>query len=268
VGGFPLSTKRSIIFIFNMENLFKGHFVADGSDTLITLRIHLAQRKYQFVIKEIGPQPTSTETRCLALLATYLQAKDANNDAAMAQVVASVEAERESHVSGNAAILLASVFYHEERLEDALLCLEKHPKHLECNALAIQCYLAMHQTDLAKQLVDSCKAFGEDDVICQLGECWYQLVSAGKAQSAFYAYEEIGGSSPSVAMLNAQAVAQLALGRFEEASSLLQQCMDQGTDANVLVNTAVNKHLNGASMDQTASLIKYSLRGLLMCIVS
>lgn len=58
--------------------------------------------------------------------------------------------------------------------------------------------------------------------------CWRK--GGEKYQEAFYIYEEFGqsgGSEPSLKVLNGQAAANIALGRYPEAESLLLEALNK-----------------------------------------
>lgn len=94
----------------------------------------------------------------------------------------------------------------------------------------MQIYLLMDRLDLARNEVASTKSWAEDALLLQMMEAWVDLrVGGEKYQEAFYIYEEFGQSNTAqtVKVLNGQAAANLALGRYPEAESLLLEAQNK-----------------------------------------
>lgn len=87
------------------------------------------------------------------------------------------------------------------------------------------------------------KRWAQDSLLVNLAESYLGLRIGGeKYQSAYYVFEELAQapSSSSCRTLVGQAVAELHLGRLEEAEVALQQALDKkGDDADALANMLV-----------------------------
>jgi len=228
----------------------------------IHYRSAIALRKYNYVINDIGTATQSSDLAFIRSFAQYLQAHDNADADKMDAIIAELEKEledKDGHLSVNQTVVLSSVYYYEERYDDALKLLERYPKNLECNALTIQTYLSLHRPELAQQTLDAMKAYAEDHIICQLAECWVNLFTpSGKYQTAFYTLEELGGSVPSNPILNAQAVSHMSQGRFQEASSLLQEIVSKnGNEPNAFVNLSVQGNLTGQSKEASETYVNH-----------
>lgn len=74
----------------------------------------------------------------------------------------------------------------------------------------------------------------------------YSAQGGEKYQEAFYVFEEMAQAGSSSQGLLSQAIAEIHLGRFEEAESALQQALAQFPDnADVLADCAVLAGLSG-----------------------
>merc|ERR1712000_428969 len=107
-----------------------------------------------------------------------------------------------------------------------------------------QVHLSQNRTDLAVKEVHAAKRWANDSLLINLAESWTNLREGGseKYQSAFYVYEELasapGNTSPTA--LVGQAVAEIHLGRVEEAEAALQQAMGmEGADVQAIANSVV-----------------------------
>jgi len=127
--------------------------------------------------------------------------------------------------------------------EEALALLSQHQGNLEAVALIVQIHLQQNRNDLAVKEVAAARRWAQDSLLVNLAESWVGLRLGGeKYQQAFYVYEELAQApaTSSVRSLVSQAVAELHLGRTEEAEQALEQAMKKEpqfaeTIANLLV---------------------------------
>ncbi|KAK5657317.1 hypothetical protein OQA88_3381 [Cercophora sp. LCS_1] len=112
--------------------------------------------------------------------------------------------------------------------EEALALLSQHQGSLEAVALIVQIHLQQNRTDLAVKEVAAARRWAQDSLLVNLAESWVGLRLGGeKYQQAFYVFEELAQApaTSSVRSLVSQAVAELHLGRTEEAQSALEQAV-------------------------------------------
>lgn len=117
-------------------------------------------------------------------------------------------------------------------------------------SLLVQIHLQQNRTDLALKEVAAAKRWAQDSLLINLAEAWTNLRVGGqeKYQSAYYVYEELasapGTTSPTA--LVGQAVAELHLGRYEEAESALSQALEgQNADVQAVANALVLQYVIG-----------------------
>lgn len=110
-------------------------------------------------------------------------------------------------------------------------------------ALIVQIRLSQNRTDLAIKEVQTAKRWAQDSLLVNLAESWVGLrVGGEKYQQAYYVFEELAQapSSSTSRTLVGQAVAELHLGRTEEAEVALQQALEKSpADADALANMIV-----------------------------
>ncbi|KAG0162232.1 hypothetical protein DFQ28_001220 [Apophysomyces sp. BC1034] len=216
-------------------------------------RSYIAQGKCNLVITDIG-NDVEAPLKAVKLLALYTQAKqkDQASDEIIQQCHALFE-EGANRVHPTIQAVIATVLVKDGRLEDALKVLHVRTKKLECVALAVQIYLQMDRLDLARNEVSHAKAWAEDALLLQMMEGWVDLrVGGEKYQEAFYIYEEFGQSSTAqtIKVLNGQAAANLTLGRYPEAESLLLEALTKNSDdPDTLVNMVVCATLTSKPAD-------------------
>ncbi|KAK1999309.1 coatomer epsilon subunit [Colletotrichum falcatum] len=131
--------------------------------------------------------------------------------------------------------------------EEALALLSKHQGSLDAVALIVQIHLQQNRNDLALREVTAARRWAQDSLLVNLAESWVGLRQGGdKYQQAFYVFEELAQApaTSSVATLVSQAVAELHLGRTEEAQAALDQALAKDANyaqaiANLLVMTVI-----------------------------
>jgi len=132
-------------------------------------------------------------------------------------------------------------------------------------ALLVQIHLQQNRTDLALKEVAAAKRWAQDSLLINLAEAWTNLRVGGqeKYQSAYYIYEELasapGTQSPTA--LVGQAVAELHLGRYEEAESALSQAMEsENADVQAVANALVLQYVVGKGTGDKAKELAEILR--------
>ncbi|TQN71584.1 Coatomer subunit epsilon [Colletotrichum shisoi] len=132
--------------------------------------------------------------------------------------------------------------------EEALALLSQHQGSLDAVALIAQIHLQQNRNDLALKEVTAARRWAQDSLLVNLAESWVGLRQGGdKYQQAFYVFEELAQApaTSSIATLVSQAVAELHLGRTEEAQAALDQALAKDASyaqaiANLLVLTVIS----------------------------
>ncbi|RVX71791.1 hypothetical protein B0A52_04190 [Exophiala mesophila] len=143
----------------------------------------------------------------------------------------------------------------------AIDLLSKHQGSLEAVALLTQIHLIQNRTDLAVKEVQAAKRWAQDSLLINLAEAWTNLREgpSDKYQSAFYVYEELantpGNTSPT--SIVGQAVAEIQLGRTEEAEAALQQAIaSDNVDVEAIANSVVLASVLGKKPEAVQELLK------------
>ncbi|KAI8059827.1 coatomer epsilon subunit-domain-containing protein [Thamnidium elegans] len=215
-------------------------------------RSYVAQGKYNLVINDIGAENPEASLRAIQLLASYLADKQNNAEEYVAKANELLE-EGANRINAVVQVVLATIMVQAGHLEDALRMLHSRQKKLECSALAVQIYLQMDRLDLARNEVATVKTWAEDALLLQMMEAWVDLrVGGEKYQEAFYIFEEFAQSNTAqtVKVLNGQAAANLTLGRYPEAESLLLEAQTKDNDnADTLINMITCATLTAKSQE-------------------
>ncbi|KAK4669293.1 uncharacterized protein QC763_201660 [Podospora pseudopauciseta] len=227
-------------------------YSAEGE--LINIHNHFHQGQYQEVV-DYGVSTLSSENelpaRVLQLRARIAlgQAEDALADvtgekepelqaiAALAEqalgnsdkAVGIIEKLAES-AAGNTTVQVVggTVLQAAGKSEEALALLSQHQGSLDAVALIVQIHLQQNRNDLAVKEVTAARRWAQDSLLVNLAESWVGLRLGGeKYQQAFYVFEELAQApaTSSVRSLVSQAVAELHLGRTEEAQAALDQAL-------------------------------------------
>lgn len=145
--------------------------------------------------------------------------------------------------------------------QKAIELLNKHQGSLEAVALLVQIHLLQNRTDLAVKEVAAAKRWAQDSLLINLAEAWTNIREGGseKYQSAFYVFEELantpGTTSPT--SLVGQAVAELHLGRTEEAEAALQQAVAlENADVQAIANSIVLASVVGKKHEVVEGLLQ------------
>ena len=158
-------------------------------------------------------------------------------------------------------ILCGTVLASHSQYAEAVDLLSKHQGSLEAVALLVQIYLLQNRTDLALKEVAAAKRWAQDSLLINLAEAWVNLREGGqeKYQSGFYVYEELASTpgSTSPTSIIGQAVAEIHLGRTEEAEAALNQAMQaENVAVEALANSIVLASLVGRKAEAVQGLLQ------------
>lgn len=201
-------------------------------------RAYIAQRKYGVVVNDISSS-SLPQLQYIRMLAVFCSG-DADR---RKEVISSLEKKLQNIEPDDKLLpLIAGLIYYFEENYDAVLRLVHKSDNLECCALAIQTYLKINRVDLAQKELNTMKEIDEDNTLTQLSQAWVNLCRNGeKLQDAYYIFQELSDKySSTPTLLNGQAAALLALGKYEEAEPLLQEALDKDPNcAETLINMIV-----------------------------
>ncbi|KAK4191561.1 coatomer epsilon subunit-domain-containing protein [Podospora australis] len=249
-------------------------YSAEGE--LINIHNHFHQGQYQEVVdfdtSSLSPE-NALPARVLQLRARIAlgEAEEALSDvkgksepelqavAALAEqalgnddkAVAIIEKLSENNGDENATvqILGGTVLQAAGKSEEALALLSKHQGSLDVVALIVQIHLQQNRNDLAVKEVTAARRWAQDSLLVNLAESWVGLRLGGeKYQQAFYVFEELAQAqaTSSLRSLVSQAVAELHLGRTEEAESALKEALKKDPQyAEAIANLLVLKYITG-----------------------
>ncbi|KAJ3167667.1 hypothetical protein HDU88_002114 [Geranomyces variabilis] len=216
------------------------------------------------------PTSAPAELQAVKLQAAYVIAASASSSKAgssateeKARVVAALAALLDDSVQGLSSTVQAvcgAVFYQEERYGDALAAVAKSPRNLECVALAIQCYLKLDRTDLARKEVEKLKTWADDATLAQLAEAWVScfLGQEQNVMDAQYIFEELASSKLSTGRLvTGLAVCKMQAGKFPEAERILLEGLSRyAADADLVANLIVCTSALGKPAEDVARIVE------------
>lgn len=193
-------------------------------------RSYIAQHKYRVVLDEIK---STNETPLLALryLAEYM-----SNNTRMEEVVAFFDEKfqenfDELHVIWS--VVGAIIYCNEQNYEAAIKVVTRKMAmnaDLELLSLHIHCLLKMSRVDLAKENVLTVMQRMDDDAtLTQLSQAWVNIQIGGeKLQDAFFIFQDLCDKfSPTLLLLNGQAVCYIGQQKYEEAEQVLRECLNR-----------------------------------------
>ncbi|AEO62439.1 uncharacterized protein THITE_2106599 [Thermothielavioides terrestris NRRL 8126] len=175
---------------------------------------------------------------------------------------ATAEALAKAHGAANATVqvLAGTVLQAVGRSEEALALLAQHQGSLDAVALIVQIHLQQNRNDLAVKEVAAARRWAQDSLLVNLAEAWVGLRLGGeKYQQAFYVFEELAQApaTSSVRTLVSQAVAELHLGRTEEAQAALEQALKKEPEnADAIANMLVLSVITGKSPEEWTSALQ------------
>lgn len=163
----------------------------------------------------------------------------------------------ESADNSSVQVLAGTVLQANGKSEEALALLSQHQGNLEAVALIVQIHLEQNRTDLAIKEVQAARRWAQDSLLVNLAESWVGLrVGGEKYQQGFYVFEELAQapSTSSTQTLISQAVAEIHLGRLDEAEAALQQALaKEPKNAEAIANSIVLNAIAGKDVKQLKS---------------
>lgn len=188
-------------------------------------RSYIAQHKYRVVLDEIKP---TNDTPLLAL--RYLAEFMSNTSRKEAIVLIFDEKFQEDINSLDVIwiIIGAIIYINEESYETAMRILVGN-FNLECLSLHLHCLLKMARVDLAKQAVTTMQEKDDDATLTQLSQAWLNIQIGGeKLQDAFFIFQDLCDKfSPTLLLLNGQAVCYIGQQKYEDAEQVLRECLNR-----------------------------------------
>ncbi|KAA3673649.1 coatomer subunit epsilon [Paragonimus westermani] len=139
---------------------------------VLNYRVYIAQKKYGVVLDEVVENTDVIEFKLLRLLALFFSSsyeRSAVIKEVEQLIVGSLNPEDET-----ALILAATIYLNAEMPEMALKVLHQG-EDIYCNALRVQCYIALHRYDLAGKTVRRMQTADEDALPCQLATALFNL---------------------------------------------------------------------------------------------
>ncbi|KAK0752509.1 coatomer epsilon subunit-domain-containing protein [Schizothecium vesticola] len=221
---------------------------------VLQLRARVALGQAAAVLADVKGEGAAPELEAVAALAAH----------ALGKTEAAVKAvERLAVVAGdNATVqtLGGTVLQAAGRSEEALAVLGKHEGNLEAVALVVQIHLQQNRNDLAVKEVAAARRWAQDSLLVNLAESWVGMRLGGdKYQQAFYVFEELAQApaTTSVRSLVSQAVAELHLGRTEEAQAALEEAMKKEPgNAEAIANLLVLSVVTGKDPKELTSTLQ------------
>ncbi|KUJ17996.1 uncharacterized protein LY89DRAFT_34672 [Mollisia scopiformis] len=163
----------------------------------------------------------------------------------------------ESGDNGAVQVLAGIVLQAAGKSEEALALLSNHQGNLEAVALIVQIHLEQNRTDLAIKEVSAARSWAQDSLLVNLAESWVGMrVGGERYQQGFYVFEELAQapSTSSTQSLISQAVAEIHLGRLDEAEAALQQALSkEPKNAEAIANSLVLNIIAGKDAKQLTS---------------
>ena len=115
----------------------------------------------------------------------------------------------------------------------------------DSTALTAQIHLSQHHIPRALKEVQSARKWAQDSLLVNIAESWVSMRTgpADKYQQAFYVFEELAQtpSSSATKSLVSQAVAEMHLGRLEEAEAALTESLKKKGSESDTVEALANQ---------------------------
>ncbi|PSS20636.1 hypothetical protein M430DRAFT_66311 [Amorphotheca resinae ATCC 22711] len=219
---------------------------------ILSLRAQIALGHAEEVIADVQGEnePELIAVGALAELA-------AGNEAKALKVAETLAGEKGDNAV--VQVLAGTVLQAAGKTEEALALLSQHQGNLEAVALIVQIHLEQNRLDLAIKEVQAARSWAQDSLLVNLAESWVGLrVGGEKYQQAFYVFEELAQapSTSSTQSLVSQAIAEIHLGRLEEAEAALQQALTKDPkNADSLANSIVLNVIAGKDVNELTSTL-------------
>jgi len=172
-----------------------------------------------------------TDSHPTALQAVRLLAQYLSRPHERAQCVATVAewlGDGALAASATVQLIAALVYSHEGNTPDALKCCHSGLS-LELMGLMVHLLIRMDRPELADKHLRLMQAADDDATLTQLASAWVNAsLGGGKTQDAFYVYQELGDKYAWTSKLhNGAAVAQMAMGAYEDAEKHLVEAINK-----------------------------------------
>ncbi|KAK3360112.1 coatomer epsilon subunit-domain-containing protein [Lasiosphaeria hispida] len=225
---------------------------------VLQLRARLALGQADEVLADVQSE-NGPELEAIAALAEQALG---NEEAA---VKAIEQLAQESGDNATVQVMGGTVLQAAGKSDEALALLSQHSGNLDAVSLIVQIHLQQNRNDLAIKEVAAARRWAQDNLLVNLAESWVGLRLGGeKYQQAFYVFEELAQApaTSSVRSLVSQAVAELHLGRTEEAQAALEEALKkEPTFAEAIANLLVLSVVTGKDpKDLTSNLEKADAR--------
>ncbi|KAL1853184.1 hypothetical protein VTK73DRAFT_9069 [Phialemonium thermophilum] len=208
---------------------------------LLKLRARIALGQAEDVLAELRKESSKQDE--LAAVGALAELALGRTDAAV-QTIEGLVAEGQPGADNAAVqVLGGTVLQAAGKSEEALALLSRHQGNLEAVALIVQIHLQQNRNDLALKEVAAARRWAQDSLLVNLAEAWVGLRLGGERyQQAFYVFEELAQapSTSSPRSLISQAVAELLLGRTEEAEAALEQALQKSPEGNSAADALAN----------------------------
>ncbi|KAF2462223.1 putative coatomer subunit epsilon [Lineolata rhizophorae] len=212
---------------------------------VLKLRAQLALKQYDGVLAAVSKEASSVPD--LAAVKTLAEHLKAPADEAPVEAAAKLADKEGDNLS--VQLCCGTVLAGVGRAEEALALLSKHQGSLDAVALIVQVHLQQNRLDLAIKEAQQARKWAQDNLLVNIAESWVGMRQGSeKYQAAFYVFEELAQApaTSSVRTLVSQALAELHLGRAEEAEAALKQAAEADSkDADVIANTIVLNTIQG-----------------------
>jgi len=200
-------------------------------------RAYSEQGQTSMVLNELASGNKPAPLQSAYLLALYLSGSKEAAVAALKERLAAPGAASEASLQ----LVAALIYAHEQEYKDALKLIHQSTD-LETIALCAHIYIAMNRLDYARKMVDAMQRQDDDATLTKLANAWVSIAEGGgKYQEAIYEFQEMGENYQlSLPLTNGMALANLHMGKYEEAERLLQDALAKSaSDADTLANMVV-----------------------------
>ena len=202
-------------------------------------RAYIEQAQYRMVIDDVSndaPMPL----QAVKLLASYMAGGRDAKEMALVQLKEWLSSPRAA-AEPQLLLVAALVYMHEGDHKEALKCVHQSTD-LETMALVSHIYLSMSRVDLARKQVGLMQQQDDDATLTKLAGAWVSMAEGGdKCQDALYEFQELGEKyNMSLTLTNGMALANLHMGKYDEAERLLQEGLAKSSsEPDALANTVV-----------------------------